>query len=122
MASPSAQLIVVCCHAIYLGSAQHDAKAGTNEETDWLIEPFQEGETQTFVSHIEKGVEQLRTSLNNGVDAVLVFSGGATKTKKGCQISEGESYLVSRHLPYDSTDRTRHRSVTDQDGYCRILR
>lgn len=96
LSAPSrSSLIVVCCHAIYLGSSRLDLDAGINEDEDWLLEPFQRGETPTFIQHIKAGVLQLKTSLDRGDDAVLVFSGGATKRSKGCAITEGESYQVS---------------------------
>lgn len=76
-------LIIVCCHAIYLGP-------DCSDESNWLIEPFQSGETGTFTAHIEAGVREL--ARDN--DALLVFSGGATKREK-TDITEGESYLVS---------------------------
>ena len=91
-------LVVVCCHAIYLGSSEHDPEAGTNEEEDWLIEPFQKGETPTFIDHVREGVQTLRSRLDAGVDSILVFSGGFTKQNKGCNLSEGDSYLVSPAL------------------------
>ena len=81
LAAPS-HLIVVCCHAIYVGPDIAD-------ESNWLIEPFQTGETGTFIKHVEAGVRELARDAN----ALLVFSGGATKrgqTEKG----EGDGYLV----------------------------
>jgi hypothetical protein len=89
-------LIVVCCHAIYIGTADHDPDAGKDEHKDWLIEPFQKGETPTFIDHIKKGVQTLRACVDDGKDALLIYSGGPTKQSKGCQIAEGESYLVGR--------------------------
>ncbi|CRG88403.1 hypothetical protein PISL3812_05433 [Talaromyces islandicus] len=64
---PLNHLIIVCCHAIYLGGTTHGA-----EETEWLIEPFQKGETPTFVQHVKAGFAELEGSYGAGV---LVFSG-----------------------------------------------
>ncbi|KAF9891910.1 hypothetical protein FE257_002873 [Aspergillus nanangensis] len=76
-------LIIVCCHAIYLqGPTQ-----GASEE-EWLIEPFQKGETPTFTNHVKAGLDVLA----NEPPGLLVFSGGATKQAL-TTLTEGESYL-----------------------------
>lgn len=117
-----AHLIIVACHAIYLGQTpvvmRQDLSAPTTDiknqyadlpshnESNWLIEPFQAGETATYVRHIEAGVRRLaeavaieRSSVPRADaaagPAILVFSGAATKRAKTSK-SEGHSYLVSR--------------------------
>ncbi|KIX01057.1 uncharacterized protein Z518_10123 [Rhinocladiella mackenziei CBS 650.93] len=74
-------LIIVCCHAIYLGPDSSD-------ESNWLIEPFQKGETGTYSAHVEAGVRELAADES----ALLVFSGGPTKKQRTDQ-SEGDGYL-----------------------------
>ncbi|KAF3013671.1 hypothetical protein E8E15_005220 [Penicillium rubens] len=76
-------LIVVCCHAIYTGGS----KLGSSED-EWLIEPFQQGETPTFIDHIKAGLKALAEDSHS----LLVFSGGPTK-KPRTELSEGQSYL-----------------------------
>ncbi|KIW74813.1 hypothetical protein Z517_11583 [Fonsecaea pedrosoi CBS 271.37] len=79
-------LIVVCCHAIYLGPGPDSA---SEDESNWLIEPFQSGETGTYIKHVEAGVKELAKDWEN---AILVFSGAATKPDK-TPITEGDGYL-----------------------------
>ncbi|KAJ5360919.1 hypothetical protein N7517_010110 [Penicillium concentricum] len=76
-------LIVVCCHAIYTGGSHLGAP-----ENEWLIEPFQKGETPTFIDHVKAGLNALAADSHS----LLVFSGGATK-KPRTELSEGQSYL-----------------------------
>ncbi|KAL4773197.1 hypothetical protein BDW60DRAFT_29528 [Aspergillus nidulans var. acristatus] len=82
MQMPS-HLIIVCCHAIYLGGPSK----GRDEE-EWLIEGFQRGETPTFTEHVKAGIRLLA----GDEGALLVFSGGATK-RPATELAEGESYL-----------------------------
>ncbi|OAQ83528.1 hypothetical protein VFPBJ_02296 [Purpureocillium lilacinum] len=100
LAAPPTHLIVVCCHGIWLGgpSAGHD-------EAEWLIAPFQAGETPTFVRHIEEGV---RAHADDVANSVLVFSGAATRPET--RLSEAQSYAnvaaqnaYFGHLPSSSS-------------------
>ena len=116
-----AHLIIVACHAIYIGPSLSSTinnktqygELPSHNESNWLIEPFQAGETSTYIQHIEAGVRRLAEAVAiekssviggglSGGDssaasspAILVFSGGATKQAKTSK-SEGQSYLVSR--------------------------
>ncbi|KIW10905.1 hypothetical protein PV08_10204 [Exophiala spinifera] len=94
-------LIIVCCHAIYLGSSGGLPGSGAGSESDvvtrarasrdeknWLIEPFQQGETDTYIAHVEAGVRALAQDPN----ALLVFSGGATKRDRTDK-TEGDGYF-----------------------------
>ena len=105
---PINHLIVVCCHAIYQGpsSPSKAANPTSNEsaapvglpsdnEANWLIEPFQKGETATYIEHIKAGVVALAADEH----AILVFSGGATKPQITNK-TEGDGYRVS--VPYEA--------------------
>lgn len=63
---PPTTLIIVCCHGIYLGGPNNG-----HSESEWLIAPFQCGETPTFIEHVRAGI----SCLSRDDDAVLVFSG-----------------------------------------------
>ncbi|KAL7623113.1 hypothetical protein AAE478_006792 [Parahypoxylon ruwenzoriense] len=78
---PPSNLIVVCCHGIWLGGPER----GFHED-EWLIAGFQKGETPTFIEHIKAGLRVLQE--DNG--SVLMFSGGPTR--KETRLSEALSY------------------------------
>ena len=85
-------LIIVCCHAVYLGSSTSSTgpRFASDLEDSWLVAPFQSGEVPTFISHIQAGLNALRADPH----AILCFSGGATKLlSHGCELTEGHSYL-----------------------------
>jgi hypothetical protein len=82
-------LIVVCCHAIWLGEDVSKASGKGTIEDGWIIEPFQAGEMPTFIDHITAGIQQL----SSNKFAILVFSGGSTKPDR-TQTSEAESYRL----------------------------
>ena len=91
-------LIVVCCHAIWVGEPETDAFGLENLEDGWLIESFQNGETSTFIKHIQAGLDILR----NNESAILVFSGGATKPNR-TKLTEAGTYgqFVLQNEPPD---------------------
>ncbi|KAI9040732.1 DUF218 domain protein [Aspergillus affinis] len=110
-------LIIVCCHAIYLGGSTK----GISED-EWLIEPFQKGETPTFTSHVKAG---LRAAAEDP-ESLLVFSGGATK-RALTDLAEGDSYrnLAKDNAYFTYSDRINALQITTEthatDSYQNVL-
>lgn len=67
MSGPPTNVIIVCCHAIWLGGPSNGA-----DESEWLMGDFQSGETPTFIEHIKAGVRCLAEKRGS---SLLMFSG-----------------------------------------------
>lgn len=84
------RLYIVCCHAIFHGSNPLD-------EAHWSLASFQKGsalrpgEHHTFLAHIQAALQRLRS--HSIGEAVLVFSGAATKQAQHPLLTEARSYL-----------------------------
>lgn len=102
MPTSPAHLIIVCCHAIYNGGI-----GGSVNEANWLIEPFQAGETPTYIKHVEAGVNALAEDREN---AILVFSGGATKGER-TWMTEAKGYLVSHFSSFSARNLKKRHSM-----------
>jgi hypothetical protein len=86
----AANLIIVCCHAIYHGGVD----GNPHDEADWALQFFQrsagfkQGEHLTFIRHIEAAFKAAADDNR----AALVFSGGYTN-RDYPDSSEARSYL-----------------------------
>ncbi|TXT06119.1 hypothetical protein VHUM_03592 [Vanrija humicola] len=79
-------LIMVPGHAVWVG---HDPSVAAIHDDDWVLERYQKGgSVQTFVGHIERGAKLLKEDPH----ALLVFSGGATRSHTSTPLSESVSY------------------------------
>ncbi|KAF5386011.1 hypothetical protein D9615_002348 [Tricholomella constricta] len=78
-------LIIVPGHAIWKGT---DPELRLRED-QWVLEPYQRGggRISTFFAHIYRGAELVREDVN----ALLVFSGG--QTRSASTTTEAESYM-----------------------------
>ncbi|KAM3075055.1 hypothetical protein ACMFMF_005737 [Clarireedia jacksonii] len=87
-------LILVPCHAIYIGTPQtppHECSHPSN----WLLQPFQAGEQHTFIQHIQHSISLLRQEnppSSSSNTAILIFSGGTTHRLSPQNLSEARSY------------------------------
>ena len=86
-------LIIVCCHATYLGDGL------ITDESEWILEDFQRSdasvgkpsEHDTFIHHIITGA----LAVENDLSALLIFSGGTTAKERVRSEAEGyESIYV----------------------------
>jgi hypothetical protein len=96
-------LIIVCCHAVYLPEADsHNFPLHSpHDERNWLLAPFQKsdpktgkpGEQSTFLAHAQAGLNALTICPSNAdlEKNILIFSGGATK-RSITSTSEARSY------------------------------
>ncbi len=66
MTQEATQLILICCHGTWLGGPTLG-----EDENEWLIAPFQHGETPTFIEHIKAGLRLLSST----PQSLLMFSG-----------------------------------------------
>lgn len=101
---PSADnLIIVCCHAIFLPDAEKSEFPlhSPHYEPNWLLAPFQKsnaetgkpGEHETFLAHVKAGLDALTigTDHEHPPSSLLVLSGGATQRSR-TPMSEARSY------------------------------
>lgn len=96
-------LIIVCCHAIFLPNAETPEfpLRSPHYEPNWLLAPFQKadeatgkpGEHETFLAHAKAGLDALTigTDAEHPPKSLLILSGGATQQSKTA-MSEARSY------------------------------
>jgi len=98
--SSKPSLTIVCCHAVYTGSARDDPY----DDANWILKPFQRGdpatgksgEHSTFIEHLRHGVSLWQQDPRG----ILVLSGAATEQSR-CNVSEARGYfnVLERLMP-----------------------
>lgn len=84
-------LIIVCCHAIWMGAQHKDCPTlkfatsapfrsncshdDAHDEQQWAIKPFQQGETDTFVKHIRIGMNILESAITGNISSHAAHEG-----------------------------------------------
>uniref|UniRef100_A0A7S2SSK2 DUF218 domain-containing protein n=1 Tax=Rhizochromulina marina TaxID=1034831 RepID=A0A7S2SSK2_9STRA len=103
------ELVVVAGHAVLLSESA--LQAGRGEEA-WLLEDYQRGQglPDVFISHIRGGVQAAAENPH----ALLVFSGGQSRTSAGPR-SEGLSYwLVAQQSQWFHRPEVASRTVLEE--------
>ncbi|EPY50931.1 hypothetical protein SPOG_00534 [Schizosaccharomyces cryophilus OY26] len=86
-------LIIIAGHAVWLGGSSQG-----QEDSEWILEPYQKGEGKVFAEHARKGLNLLEQDESS----LLVFSGGQTRPNAG-PYSEAQSYyLLSKSMNDDA--------------------
>lgn len=92
---PYTHLVVVACHAHFLGDPEAD-DCDVYSPQQWNLQSFQQpcghkpGEHETFLDHIQAGLKTLSFGANKD-NSILVFSGGYTASS--IRLSEARSYF-----------------------------
>ncbi|CAO3613776.1 unnamed protein product [Cunninghamella echinulata] len=99
--------IIVTGHAIYNGPLENVTQL--YDESNWILEPYQHNQVPTFIEHIIKGIQLLKSN----PQSILLFSGGQTRSNAG-PISEGSSYWkIAQLLLKSSTSKFSNNMVLD---------
>lgn len=101
--------IIVAGHAIYTGP---DEMEQLTNDKNWILEPYQQGgQVNTFIQHIQKGIDVLKQDEKS----VLIFSGGETRPNAGPR-SEAFSYwnIAQSLLHQDDTIADEMKSSISQ--------
>ncbi|KAF2099484.1 hypothetical protein NA57DRAFT_55449 [Rhizodiscina lignyota] len=105
--APRRPLTILCCHAVYTGTANDDPF----DEKNWVLKSFQKadaskgkaGEHTTFIQHLQLAVRCWQQCSNG----VLIFSGTATEKSKW-EGTEARGYLnVLDHIVLDIKNKGR---------------
>lgn len=109
-------LVIIPGHAIWVGGQTYQ------NDSDWLLEPMQAGQTQVFVDHIKKGASMVASAPNS----LLVFSGGESRSNANGR-TESQSYAALLNLLIEKNEAppgVTSRATTEQyarDSYENLL-
>ncbi|KAL3895995.1 MAG: hypothetical protein SGPRY_013377 [Prymnesium sp.] len=114
----SRHLVMVAGHAV-LTSALHDADH-VRQESSWFLEPFQHGQLDTMLQHVERGVK-LAAEDNS---SLLLFSGGESRRAAGPR-SEALSYWEAAQalgwFGFPQVRERAHLEVQARDSFENLL-
>jgi len=99
-------LVLVAGHAVYVADNFHAPMA----DSSWYLQSFQKGEPPFYIEHIYEGVRLTAEDR----EALLVFSGGQTRTEAGPR-SEALSYwMVAKHFAWWHRASVELRATTEE--------
>ena len=100
------KLVLVPCHAVYLGGGGEIAHLGAR----WILRKFQLGDATKYIEHVRLAVALAADQPNS----LLVFSGGQTRIEAGPR-SEAQSYwLLAEDFSWWQNTDVRVRATTEE--------
>lgn len=90
------------------------------EESNWILLPYQRGETGCYLAHIEAGVR----AAARDAGALLVFSGGYSRQEAGPRSEAQSYYWIADALGWFGHPEVRARTITEEfarDSYENLL-
>ncbi|PXF42303.1 hypothetical protein BWQ96_07938 [Gracilariopsis chorda] len=106
-------LVMVAGHAIYTGL--HWEPTSLRDERNWMLEPFQQGQVDTFLQHVQRGVQLAA----NDSSALLLFSGGQTRQYAGPRSEAMTYWMAAQTLNWFGYASTHVQNRTFAEEYAR---
>lgn len=91
--------VIVACHASFRSDVTV-IPSSPFDDRYWVLAPFQKGEPQFYLKHIQRGIEIAK----NDSRALLIFSGGLTHPDAGNWTEAATYFAIAKHLGWLSND------------------